>query len=244
MDKYIEYFENYIKSFDLSDENLRRKKEHTYRVIKFCERIAKDLKLNARDRFLLNIIGLYHDIGRFYQYEKYQKFNDWQTLDHALLSVKVLKDNKQIEDIKEKEIIYKAIENHNKIKIEQGLSEKEKLFCNIIRDADKLDILNLIIEGHIKMNAYEEEYSDKAIQAILNGQCIYLNDYDRKVDQSLVKIGFINDIVFTFSKQYILDHQIIDKLIDIYISKNPKEKKNLERIRIKVKERLSDKNVR
>ena len=40
-------------------------------------------------------------------------------------------------------IIYKAIKNHNKYKIEEGLSEKEKLYSKIIRDADKIDIINI-----------------------------------------------------------------------------------------------------
>ena len=48
---------------------------------------------------------------------------------------------KQQQDIEYDEIIKKAIHNHNKLLIEEGLTKEEELFCKIIRDADKLDIL-------------------------------------------------------------------------------------------------------
>lgn len=34
-----------------------------------------------------------------------------------------------------------AIKNHNKYKIEDGLTSKEEFFAKLIRDADKIDIL-------------------------------------------------------------------------------------------------------
>ncbi len=50
-----------------------------------------------------------------------------------------------IEDDKYDYIIKTAVLNHNKGKIDEGLSEKEMLFSKIIRDADKLDIINNIL---------------------------------------------------------------------------------------------------
>ncbi len=240
MDKYIECFENYIKSFDLSNENLKRKKEHTYRVMKFCNFIAKDLGLNEQDIFLANVIGLFHDIGRFYQYEKYGKFHDWQTIDHGEISVEILKDKKMIDDIEEKELVFTAIQNHNKIKVEDNKSERERLFCDLIRDADKLDILNLVIEGRIKVNSYEEKYSEEAITTLLEGKSIDLSKFNRKVDQSLVKIGLINDLVFPVTKRYVIKHEIIDQVISIYKQKNQVEKETLEKVKVKIKERLGE----
>lgn len=244
MDKYIEAFENYISSFDLEASQLQRKKEHTYRVMELCVKIVKSLQLNTYDVFLAELIGLYHDIGRFDQFKEFSKFNDYETYDHASRGVMILHELKILDDLEEKELILKAIQNHNRIKLEENLSPREKQFCEIIRDADKLDIINLVIEGKIKMNPYDEKYSDKAVKTILNGECIDLKEYPRKVDQSLVKIGLMNDIVFPFSKQYILKNNMIDQLIGIYIKNNPTEKDTLEKIKKKVKERISDRNVR
>lgn len=240
MDKYIEFFEKYIQAFVLSNQNLKRKKEHTYRVMYFCEEIAKNLNLDEQEIFIANLIGLFHDIGRFYQYEKYKKFNDWQTLDHGELSVRILKEYHILDDLKEKDLIFIAIKNHNKLKVEGNLPSRENLFCDLIRDADKLDILNLVIERKIKMNSYHEPYSKEAIETLEKGESINLSQFDRKVDQSLVKLGLINDLVFPFTKKYVIENKIIDQLINIYKEKNEKEENTLEQIKIKMKERLGE----
>ena len=46
-----------------------------------------------------------------------------------------------VENDKDDELIIKAVRNHNKYKIEEGLNERELLHAKIIRDADKLDIM-------------------------------------------------------------------------------------------------------
>ena len=38
------------------------------------------------------------------------------------------------------ELIKIAVKNHNKYKIEDGLTQEQELFAKIIRDADKIDI--------------------------------------------------------------------------------------------------------
>ena len=240
MDKYIEFFEKYIQAFDLSNENLKRKQEHTYRVMYFCEEIAKDLKLDAKDIFLVRVIGLFHDIGRFYQYETFKKFNDWQTLDHGELSVRILKEYHVLHNLEEKELVFKAIKNHNKVTVEEGLTSRESLFCDLIRDADKLDILKLVVERKMQMNPYDESYSKEVVHTLLEGKSIDLSTCSRKVDQSLVKIGLINDLVFPYSKKYVIKNKIIDQLVEIYKEKNKKEKEILEKIKRNIKERLGE----
>ena len=47
--------------------------------------------------------------------------------------------DKFINDNKWADIIKKSIKYHNKLDLPDSLGEKEKLFCNIIRDADKAD---------------------------------------------------------------------------------------------------------
>ncbi len=241
MDKYISFFEDYISSFDLSDINLKRKYNHTYRVVDLSEKISKSLNLSDREVFLAKIIALFHDVGRFKQYKEFHKYNDIGTMNHAEASVKCLNETGIIDDLEEKDIVLKAIFNHNKFMLDDSLNKEELLFCKIIRDADKIDILKLVIQGEIKMNDYEEEYSEEAVNDLINGKCIDLGKYPRKVDQSLVKIGLVNDINFNYSKEYILNNKIIDKLIDIYKVKNKKEENKLVELRIKMKERLSDK---
>lgn len=140
-----ETFENYVKNYDISDPDINHKHNHSYRVMGNSLFLAETLNLSETDKTLALIIGLYHDIGRFEQDKLYDTYNDNKTFDHADYGVKVLFEQNLIKQIPVEEkyynIIEKAVKNHNKYQIEEGLSEQELLHAKIIRDADKIDIL-------------------------------------------------------------------------------------------------------
>jgi len=240
----IEIFKEYLKKYDLENGSIQLKIEHTYEVIKKSEYIAKNLGLNKEDIELAKLIALLHDIGRFEQIKKIQSFND-NNLDHAELGVKLLFNNnlirKFIADNEYDTIIYKAIINHNKYKIESIIDENVLLYCKIIRDADKLDIFRVkekkdfkyilpkIYNNKILNN---EEISPKVYQDFMNHKCIKLNDMKTLVDHWLCAIAFIFDFNFDTSLQYIKENNYIEKLINRieYTNKDTKEK--IEQIKI------------
>lgn len=238
MDKYIECFENYIKSFNLTFDALKMKKDHTYRVMNFCDKLAKDLNLNEQEIFIANLIGLFHDIGRFYQYSKFHNFRDYENIDHADYGIEILCELGILDSLKEKNLIIKAIQNHNKYTIEKGLSEKENMFCKIIRDADKLDILKLVVEGRIKLKSFNEEYSKEAVNELLSGHCLTIKNYSRLVDKSLVNLGLVNDMHYNYSKKYILNNHILEGIVEKFKESNPQGIEDLDKIKEKLEERL------
>lgn len=118
-------FKEYLKNFDTENEKNKLKIVHTYGVVKASEYIAKDLNLSEEDIYLAKLIALLHDIGRFKQIKLYDNFIDnMENNNHADYGVKILFEEnlirKFIEDDKYDDIIYKAIFNHNKYKIEDG----------------------------------------------------------------------------------------------------------------------------
>ena len=244
MDKYLKFYNDFISKYDLSIEKNNKKKNHTFKVVENCNYIARSLNLNEEEIFLANLIGLFHDIGRFVQLNKYGKFRDYETEDHALLSNAVLKENHILDDYKYKDIVYKAIENHNKLNIETGLDDQTMLFCKIIRDADKLDIINEVIEGVTSLNSFNDDYSKDAVENILNGYPINPSIYPDLVDKSLVKIGLLNDINFNCTKEYILNNNMIEKLKRRYLQSNPGNKDSINLMFDKIKERLGNDNAR
>ena len=135
-------FKEYIKNFDINDGCISLKIRHTLEVIKKSEYIAIGLGLDKENIELAKIIGLLHDIGRFEQLKEFNDYDD-SKMDHALFGTKILFDDnlirKFIKTNKYDDIIIKAINNHNKFKIEDGLNEIQLLHCKIIRDSDKLD---------------------------------------------------------------------------------------------------------
>lgn len=144
IEKVENKFQEYVSKFNSKQGRIKLKIDHIKRVAEISEMLANYLKLNEEQTRLAKAIGIFHDIGRFKQVEMYDTFSDKDSINHAELGVKILFDENLIEDFgieeKYKKIIKLAILNHNKDKIEEGLTEEENLFCKIIRDADKLDI--------------------------------------------------------------------------------------------------------
>ena len=148
----LEIFDEYVKQYDLHNEGIKAKYQHSYRVMKLSEKYAKMLNFSDEDIFIAKVIGLLHDYGRFPQYQKYQTFDDYNSIDHADYSVQKLFDEGEIKKFNISpqyyDIIKFAIQNHNKIKIAKTDDKRKLKHAKIIRDADKLDIIYLL--GYLK----------------------------------------------------------------------------------------------
>lgn len=241
--KAKEEFEKYLKHYDLDDNNIKLKIKHTYEVTDKSEYLAINLGLDEEDIKLAIIIALLHDIGRFEQVRQNNSFIDGKQSDHADYGVEVLFEGHLIEsfidDRKYDNIIKKAIYNHNKYKIEEGLNEKELLHCKIIRDADKLD--NFRVKETEKLeNIYPGTYnadtinyeaiSDNIYEDFMNHKCIKIEDRKTQIDYWISIIAFIFDLNFNESKTYIKEKNYIDILIDRIEYKNTETKEKMENI--------------
>lgn len=85
-------FKKYTDNYDTSDEKIKLKVDHTYRVAALSERIAISLGLDKADTDLAWLIGMLHDIGRFEQLKNYGTFSDADSIDHAHYGVELLFD--------------------------------------------------------------------------------------------------------------------------------------------------------
>ena len=238
MKQEIEQFLLYTKNYISLGENITRKINHTFRVIELCEKIAISLNLSEEDIFVVKLCGLLHDIGRFEQWKKYQTFNDLKSIDHGDLGVEILKKNNFIRKFNNKEnlddLIFKTIKNHNKYKIDENLNEKETLFCNIVKDADKLDILYLYTIKCINIDIDNDDFSTKIYNDLLNQKEISRKDNKTKADHLAVSLGFIFGLNFKESYKILKENDYINKEIDIYVNKTKNEYliEKLEKVRI------------
>lgn len=238
-------FKEYLKNYDIENEKIKLKIVHTYGVVKISEYIAKDLKLPEEDINLAKLIALLHDIGRFEQLKLYNNFLDnSEAMDHADYGVEVLfRQNlirKFIDNNEYNSIIYKAIFNHNKYKIEEGLNEKELLHAKIIRDADKTD--NFRVKEIEKFEAiFDTEISKEELEIQVLSENIY-NDFmnskmilreDRKthMDMWVSYIAFIFDYNFRSGLKYLYNNNYINRVIDRIDYKNVDTKCKMEDIR-------------
>ncbi len=149
-DRALRAFAAYVRPYDAHDAKIRLKITHTYRVAALCERIARSLALDGTDVDFAWLCGLLHDIGRFEQLRRYGTFNDAVSIDHALCSVQVLFDEGHIAEfapaLAGDETLYTAIRQHNAYRLPGSLDARTRRFCQILRDADKVDIFRVNTE--------------------------------------------------------------------------------------------------
>ena len=166
----LKAFEGYVAAYDPADPKIALKVEHTYRVAELAEGIAADEGLDAEDIDLTWLCGLLHDIGRFEQVRRYGTFSDARSESHAALGVRVLLDEGHLWDFVDREegdgqcagglepaegaaalsrFIATVVGTHSDYRLPEGLDARTRMFCDILRDADKVDILKAVGEADI-----------------------------------------------------------------------------------------------
>jgi HD superfamily phosphodiesterase len=145
----IREFKKHVKKYNMKDKRIFHKFYHSFDTMKICVYLAKKLKLNKDDIKLAKELGLLHDIGRFEQIKVYNSMDDKKAKIMVLLGVEILFDENLIKEFKIDEkhydIIKVAIINHAQDDINDNLTEREMLFCKLIRDADKIAIFKVVI---------------------------------------------------------------------------------------------------
>jgi hypothetical protein len=149
---FQDWFKQHVLTFQepdpLHQRSLDMKEEHTFRVCVAINRIAASLGLSENDCRIASVIALFHDLGRFPQYQKHRTFHDPDSKNHAKLSLWELNRHRVLQplDYSERQIISRAIFFHNRLRLPENLEPKTLLHCQLIRDADKVDILRVMVE--------------------------------------------------------------------------------------------------
>ena len=207
----LELFNNYYERFDSSIWGVSYKYEHTMRVVEYCREIAESIGLSKEDIELAELCGLFHDIARFKQYQEYHTFEDKISFDHGDEGYNILKELGV-----DNEIILESTKWHNKYAV-GDVDERTKIFCDITRDADKLDIM---MTQENKCNDEEYDVSDDIINALKNKELTRNSGKKSSNATNILRcIGFIFDINFNKSLLIIKDTDIVNIKFDVILNK-------------------------
>lgn len=262
-------FKKYTDNYDTSDEKIKLKVDHTYRVAALSERIARSLGLGDDDTNLAWLIGMLHDIGRFEQLKNYGTFSDAESIDHAHYGVELLfedgliekfasenaaKDLKGTKDLKETavksenkeketkeiselDILRTAIWNHSAYRVEEGLTDRVKMFCNIIRDADKIDILkvNYDVTLEVIYDVTTEELknsgvTDEVMKAFMEHHAVLRSLKKTPIDNLVGHAALVFELVYNESFKIVKEQGYIEKMLS-YVSDNQDTVKKFEIMR-------------
>ena len=233
----LEAYQNYAASFNKQDVKIRLKIEHTYRVAALAEQIAASLSLSKDDVDLAWLLGLLHDLGRFPQIRKYGTFNDSFSENHAAMSGNLLfqegRIRDYIDDDSENVLIEKAVRLHSAYALPKGLSERERMFVEILRDADKVDILKVNCDFPLN-KIYDvplEQFrtagvSEAVMQDVRHERTVDHRHCETCMDSFLAHICLVYGLVFQESIREVRKQGYLKKMLG-FESDNPEAQKAL-----------------
>jgi putative nucleotidyltransferase with HDIG domain len=229
LNEYIKWFENYSEGFaqgTLEDrQNIAIKREHSLRVLDHAKKIAASLNLDNDLAQLTHLAALYHDVGRFIQYKRFRTFNDSNSANHAALSVEVIRSTDALARLtpEHRRLVLGAIFLHNRQFISRGLSPKLDLMTRIVRDADKLDIIPVLIAHFspdspvngvvtLDLRPHPTAYSESIFLKVQSGK---IGKYEEMVwinDLKLLLCSWIYDLNFSVSHKTIIGEGYLDRI--------------------------------
>lgn len=217
IERLKEEFKKYADKFDMKDTAIARKYYHSLRVMDISIQLARYLKFSLEDLEICSIIGILHDYARFTQWTQYKTYNDLDSIDHGDLAVELLFNKGDIVNFTTKEDYYDEIEDaikyHNKYVIESDkMSVHNRKLCEVIRDADKLDIFYLLsIEKELLLEDNEFPTLEVAKDFYKN-KSIDRRKVKNKTDNILLCLSMVFDLYYDYSYKYLKDKKLIEEI--------------------------------
>lgn len=218
------WFETYVRSFYSDDADVqahvRLKEDHTSRVCEGMRELADTLIISKEQRTISEIVALFHDVGRFQQYTKYRTFNDFRSEDHACLGVRILRETEIMSELPQQEqhLVLKAVRYHNGRHIPPD-SEESVYLTRMIRDADKIDILQMITSDDELFRILPspeygglEQVSPGTTEYIMQGNVSRFEHIRTAADQMLFRMSWVLDMNFPWTFRKVREREFLEKM--------------------------------
>ena len=181
---------------------------HTLRVAHFALNIARRAQLPddlVEDAFCA---AMAHDLGRFIQIRQSGSFRDEGGFDHGAEGRHLLEEYPGFLpslSTRRREEIHQAVYWHNKPALpSEGLNERARLLCGILRDADKMDILRamdrfyqfrILPPRHLELGLPEDPVPSPDVRTrFREGQPVAYRQLQTAGDFRLLQIGWKRDL--------------------------------------------------
>jgi HD domain len=148
------WFRAYVDGFRDEDAALHPMMEfklgHSARVAVFSRTIAEQSDWSVQQANLAEASGWLHDVGRFSQWADFATYRDRASVDHAARGHEVLSQHAPLHIVAEPERshLLDSVAMHNRLALPETLDAAPRALCQLVRDADKLDIFD-VVYGHL-----------------------------------------------------------------------------------------------
>lgn len=234
-----EAFDSYVAAYDATNQRIALKVEHTLRVAELCERIAREAGFTPAGIDLAWLCGLLHDIGRFEQLRRWDTFSDAASTSHAALGVEVLFGNEGDTGVADddgsaagtigiihrfidpndelEEVIRAAVGFHSDYRLPEDLNVRTHAICDVVRDADKLDILRVASTDTVEtvLNATEDEFLASAVSPAIEDA--FFEHHTAHYSERVTPVDYlVNLACFAFELVYPASLEIADEQEYLY----------------------------
>ena len=215
---------------------LRLKVEHTFRVLDHAccivshlshepsvpRSIVQDAEL-ARASLLA---AIYHDCGRFPQFRQYRTFLDARSVNHAVLSFRVMRDQGflQEETRRVRGLAQCAVLLHNRHILPPFLEAHARFVTDVVRDADKLDIFRIMVsyltqalpeKDAVLLHVKDDPscWSKKVEEDVLHGRVARYEDLRFVNDFRLLLGTWMNELRFDATRRTLAESGLMETVL-------------------------------
>jgi putative nucleotidyltransferase with HDIG domain len=228
-ERLARWFDTYSCGFLSEDEVYNRplelKRVHTVRVCNEADDIASHQHCTAGQIRYARAAALLHDIGRFQQYVTYHTFSDRDSENHAVLGASIIESHGLLDGIDPVagDVIVKAVRYHNRRDVPVDESETVLFFSRLLRDADKIDILNVLTSYYDNRHTTQdaaiehglpdtEGVSPEVRDAILDNRIVEMEHVRNLNDFKMFQLGWVSDFNFDRTREIILQRDYYTRI--------------------------------
>ena len=229
VDPKFQQFEAYLRQYarkhytekpDLQSKILL-KENHSFRVVGHADKIMDSMGSDSGFREAATLAALFHDIGRFPQISKYGTFDDRQSVDHGEFGAKVLEFEGVLFGRPKAGAIIECVRYHNAFAVPKNITPELELMLKVVRDADKLDILELATANYespqmdptLDYASVPEGVTNEAVTEIIAEHNIDARRMRTETDMKLLRLSWIFDMTYPYSFRYIQERKIVDRIM-------------------------------
>ncbi|MBN1423206.1 HD domain-containing protein [Candidatus Fermentibacteria bacterium] len=143
------YVELFTSGRDGGHPLLNIKASHSERVAKEASGLTRELAWPRGDTITMEALGLVHDVGRFVQFTEHGTYADAHSLNHGERGWMILTESEILACVapNDCQLLLDGTRYHNRFRIPDSLPPRSSAFLAVLRDADKLDIMRVVIDA-------------------------------------------------------------------------------------------------
>ncbi|GAU09584.1 HD domain-containing protein [Desulfoplanes formicivorans] len=209
-------------------ENIDLKIHHSLRVLAEAEKLAEHEAFEPHIAFLTQVGALLHDVGRFRQYDTYKTYSDPLSVDHGDLGREVLEAEQVLEDLEgtDRAIVLEAVRLHNKKQLPDNLDEHLGMITRAIRDADKLDIIPVVLASvapgapdnpviRLGLSCEPDRFTRSVLDQVAAREMVEYTSMRFVNDFKLLLISWSYALAYGWTRQQMLARGYVDRLFEL-----------------------------